>query len=266
MILLDLFSNIGGFAYAAEQIGYHVIGMHEGNDYCNKVLAKNFPAIDRYEKLKDIKITEHIDIITSTLKVYSDDENKKEKNNWKEIKRTVRRLKPTWFITTGNTRDFSMALDDMFNDLDAAKYQTISTVLPACATGAPYRQDRIWIIAFNAQGGYQPKSNWICEDKNFSIKERDFASIFRKWEQSKPDTWTSYKVQDWLEFNSRAVGDNARIPNRLDRFESIRNTVIPQMAYAILHLILDINSMMLQDDLQMSGDKYEKKLRGYDCL
>ena len=43
--LLDLFSGIGGFSYAAERIvgGYETTQFVEIDSYCQSVLRKNFP-------------------------------------------------------------------------------------------------------------------------------------------------------------------------------------------------------------------------------
>lgn len=41
MKMLDLFSGIGGFSYAASQHGIETVGFCENDAYCSKVLKKH---------------------------------------------------------------------------------------------------------------------------------------------------------------------------------------------------------------------------------
>ena len=52
--ILDLFSGIGGFSYAAEKIvgGYKTTQFVEIDPYCQSVLRKNFPNIPIHDDIK----------------------------------------------------------------------------------------------------------------------------------------------------------------------------------------------------------------------
>ncbi len=76
MNLLDLFSGIGGFSYAAQQIwkdDHNIIAFVEKDKYCQRVLKKhwpNIPIIDdikgfNYEKFTNVSNTENSDDKTS---------------------------------------------------------------------------------------------------------------------------------------------------------------------------------------------------------
>ena len=47
MRLLDLFSGIGGFSYAAEKLigGYETVAFCEMDEFCQKVLKKHWPQV-----------------------------------------------------------------------------------------------------------------------------------------------------------------------------------------------------------------------------
>ena len=52
--LLDLFSGIGGFSYAAEKIvgGFTTTQFVEIDPYCQSVIKKNFPNIPIHDDIK----------------------------------------------------------------------------------------------------------------------------------------------------------------------------------------------------------------------
>ena len=66
--LLDLFSGIGGFSYAAERIvgGFKTTQFVELDPYCQKVLRKNFPNTPIHDDIKTFTAKRgQFDIITA---------------------------------------------------------------------------------------------------------------------------------------------------------------------------------------------------------
>ena len=49
----SLFSGIGGFDLSAQRVGFENIFQVEKDDFCQKVLEKNFPNVERYLDIKD---------------------------------------------------------------------------------------------------------------------------------------------------------------------------------------------------------------------
>ena len=63
----SLFSGIGGFDLAAQWMGWNNIFQVEKDDWCRKVLAKNFPKTERFTDIKDFtgyEYTNRIDVIS----------------------------------------------------------------------------------------------------------------------------------------------------------------------------------------------------------
>ena len=57
MRMLDLFSGIGGFALSAKWVwgdDLDLVGFCEIDDYCHKILNKNFPGVPIYEDIKEL--------------------------------------------------------------------------------------------------------------------------------------------------------------------------------------------------------------------
>ena len=65
--VLDLFSGIGGFSYAAERLvgGFETTQFVEIDPYCQKVLRKNFPNVPIHDDIKTFKATKgQFDVLT----------------------------------------------------------------------------------------------------------------------------------------------------------------------------------------------------------
>jgi site-specific DNA-cytosine methylase len=59
--VLDLFSGIGGFALASQWVGgFATLAFCEIEDYCRKVLAKNFPDIPIFTDVRELHPTDVI--------------------------------------------------------------------------------------------------------------------------------------------------------------------------------------------------------------
>ena len=69
MLMLDLFSGIGGFSLAASWVwgnDLEIAGFCEIDKYCEKVLNKNFPGVPVYKDITQLDGTQfkNIDLIT----------------------------------------------------------------------------------------------------------------------------------------------------------------------------------------------------------
>ena len=66
--VLDLFSGIGGFSYAAERLvgGFETTQFVEIDPYCQRVLHKNFPNVPIHHDITEFNATEgQFDVITA---------------------------------------------------------------------------------------------------------------------------------------------------------------------------------------------------------
>ena len=67
--MLDLFSGIGGFALAASWVWadeLELVGFCENENYCQRVLAKNFPDVPIYDDIRELEVEwfDDIDLLT----------------------------------------------------------------------------------------------------------------------------------------------------------------------------------------------------------
>jgi len=160
MRLLDLFSGIGGFSYAAETLigGYETVAFCEMDEFCQKVLKKHWPQVPIFDDVRTIDAARLGDIDICTFgfpcqpvsqaglqKAESDD-----RWLWDEIIRILQASKPKWIIAENVvgliTIENGLLIENCISSLEAKGYEIQSVVIPACAKNAPHRRSRIWLI------------------------------------------------------------------------------------------------------------------------
>ena len=66
---------------------------------------------------------------------------------WPEMVRVIKEAKPAWVIGENVTGIVKMELDNCISDLEGEGYEVQPFIIPACATDAKHRRDRVWIVA-----------------------------------------------------------------------------------------------------------------------
>ena len=104
--LLDLFSGLGGFSLGLESTGFfETIAFVEKDEFCQKVLKKNFKNIPIEGDIRNVKGDRYkADVITGGFPCQPFSVAGKRKGTdddrylWDETIRVVRECKPKWFI------------------------------------------------------------------------------------------------------------------------------------------------------------------------
>lgn len=168
--VLDLFSGIGGFSLGLERTGgFETAAFCEYAEWPRKVLAKRWPNVPIFEDVRTLRgsdIDGPIDVICGgyPCQPFSTAGRRKgaqdDRHLWPEFNRLVAELRPTWVIGENVAGHISMGLDDVLSDLEGQGYACRTFVIPACATDAPHRRDRVWTVAFSDRGnGKSGESN-----------------------------------------------------------------------------------------------------------
>ena len=156
----SLFSGIGGFDLAAEWMGWENIFHCEIAEFPRKILKYHFPNSICYEDIKKTDFTKHrgeIDIISGGFpcQPYSNAGKRRGKEDdrhlWPEMLRVIREVQPR-FVVGENVAGLlswnnGMVFHEIITDLENEGYETQAFLIPACATNAPHRRDRIWFVA-----------------------------------------------------------------------------------------------------------------------
>ncbi len=267
----SLFSGIGGFDLAAQWMGWNNIFQVEKDDWCRKVLAKNFPKTERFADIKDFtghEYTNRIDVISGGFpcQPFSVAGQRKGKDDdrylWEEMLRVIATIKPTYVVGENVTGIVGLALDTMLSDLEAQDYTTETFIIPACSKNAWHRRDRVWIVAYANSIGRQDeqKENGksVCNGEwNNPIEKQGreqqqrrtgkSSSVFANTdntgceEQRKPITdgkeLFAPKCSSWWQTEPGVGRVVDGLPGRVDRIKGLGNAIVPQVAYEIFSAI-----------------------------
>jgi len=262
---LDLFSGIGGFAYAAQQVWgeeHNIVAFVEKDKYCQKVLNKHWPEVPIFDDIKEFRYdkTEAVDLLTGGFpcQPFSVAGKRKGKSDdrylWPEMFRVIQEAKPTWIIGENVPGIINMGLETTVLDLEAEGYEVELLVLPACGVGAWHQRYRVWIVAhtYSAQcdrRGISSRSKNRNASEDVDNSECKRQSRQGKYEQSLSSAKGEKGKADNVEPVSigriwpaePAVGRVANgIPNRVDRLKGLGNAIVPQCVVPIMWAIKEL--------------------------
>ena len=176
MRCLDLFSGIGGFSLGLERAGMETVAFCEYDKKAQLVLKKHWPDVPMFddvrtltgEQLERAGITD-IGLICGgypcqPFSVAGKRQGKADDRHlWPEFFRLIQEIRPTWVIAENVAGHINMGLDSVLADLESEGYQCQTFLIPACAVDAFHRRDRVWIVAWNSNGGNVGKEREIQE-------------------------------------------------------------------------------------------------------
>lgn len=175
--VLDLFSGIGGFSLGLESTkGFKTIGFVEKDQFCQKVLKKNFKNIPIIGDIRDVKGSEFkADVITGGFPCQSISIAGKQKGKdddrflFPEMLRVIKEVKPRWIIgeNVQNLINISNGtiLREIIEGLETEGFEVQCFSISASSQGAWHKRERIWIIATNTKS-FRPR-----ERRDFNKEE-----------------------------------------------------------------------------------------------
>ena len=175
--VLDLFSGIGGFSLALESTGhFETIAFVEKDEFCQKVLAKNFKDIPIEGDIRNVKGNRYeADVITGGFPCQPFSVAGKRKGTdddrylWDETIRVIRECKPRWFIGENvegiiNIQD-GMVLRQVQDDLEEEGFEVRCLIIPASGKGAWHQRKRVWILGHS-------NSSHECQEQSISQRKQ----------------------------------------------------------------------------------------------
>ncbi len=194
MIHIDLFSGIGGFSLAFDNIFNETKNTHifcEIDPFCQEVLRKHWPSASIISNIRDFtnprgsesgRLSSHEGKKVSKTWIsnqpflltggfpcqpFSQAGRRKgtedDRHLWPEMLRVIRLTKPQWIIAE-NVRGLltiggGLVFEQVCSDLEESGYEVQPIVIPAVAVNAPHRRDRVWFIAHKRSTGLQEKGS-----------------------------------------------------------------------------------------------------------
>lgn len=227
----SLFSGIGGFDLASQQMGWINVIQVEINPFCQKVLSKNFPLVKRYGDIREFDAKPYrglLDIVTGGFpckqtSVSAAIHKKRsglqgvDSSLWDQQVRVYADCLPTWGVVE-NVAGVEEWEDKIQSDLEGIGYTVSKLEFKAVDFGLPHERRRCFYVA-NANGQRleitrqrrSPTTDWV---KRLTI---DGGS--------------------WLTGTPGATGIFNGLPNRVDRVESLGNSMVPYKALEIFKAI-----------------------------
>ena len=161
--ILDLFSGIGGFSYAAERIvgGFETKQFVEIDPYCQSVLHKNFPNVPIHDDIKTFTGKPgQFDVFTAGFPCQDLSVAGRQKGIGEgtrsglfyEIIRLLGEIQPR-FVLFENVRNLlshekGTTFQEILFQIAKAGYDAEWSVISAKDVGACHKRERLWIIAY----------------------------------------------------------------------------------------------------------------------
>lgn len=188
MTHLDLFSGIGGFAYAVDQVWDDVEHIFCDNDkFCQQVLTKHWPEAEIYGDIRDIKTPINADILTGGFPCQPFSQAGKRKGTddnrylWPEMLRVIQLTQPQWIIAENVsgllTMQDGLVFEQICIDLEACGYEVQPFIIPAASVGAPHKRDRVWICAHSNSPEYRDQRHGSPDNQEDGISSQDKPAI-----------------------------------------------------------------------------------------
>ena len=168
----SLFSGIGGFDLAAEWVGWNNRFHCEWNEFGQRILKHYWPNAESYGDITKTDFTiwrGRIDVLTGGFpcqpyslagkRLGKDDE----RHLWPEMLRAIHEISPRYIVGENVAGLLSwnggLVFDEVQTDLEAAGYEILPVILPACAVNAPHKRERVWFIAHARNDGQHGTEN-----------------------------------------------------------------------------------------------------------
>ena len=257
---LDLFSGIGGFSLGLESAGLvETVAFCDFDDYCQKVLKKNFPGVPIYNDVKELNYDKlktdginTIDIITGGYPCQPFSVAGRQKGEqdprqvWPEMFRLIQELRPSWVIGENVAGHIKLGLDTVLENLESEGYSARTFSISASSIGANHKRERIWIVANSESiGSHGREDREHMDQRNTERKARGESSYVsytdyerleglgekHKLREGKREEQISWN--GWWEIEPDVGRVAHGVPKSMDRLKCLGNSVVPRIPYLI---------------------------------
>lgn len=186
MKMLDLFSGIGGFALAAKwtwKEDLEIAGFCEIEEFCCKVLEKNFPRVPIYKDITELdgNLFNDIDLITGGFPCQDISQAGRgegiEKGTrsglWFEMLRVISEVRPKFVIIENVPMLTIRGGTRVIEGLAEIGYDAEWTVVGANEVGARHIRKRLWIVAYTNSIGQSRSTAEECRTEERLVLESE---------------------------------------------------------------------------------------------
>ena len=246
----SLFSGIGGFDLGLERAGMRVRWQVEIDPYCQRVLAKHWPHVQRYGDIQSVDwgTVEPVDVLCGGFPCQDISLAGKgaglagERSGlWFEYAKAIEALTPRYVIIENVAALRSRGLDQVLGSLAALGYDAEWHCIPASAVGAPHRRDRVWLVAHAKSAGawcnysrLRKRAGGISGRQAAAPADANSAGLEeRNRINDTGRTRTAIDRCDWWAAEPDVGRVAYGVPHRVDRLRGLGNAIVPQIAEMI---------------------------------
>lgn len=162
---IDLFSGIGGFAFAARHCGIRTVAFCESDPRCQAFLAAAWPGIPCWSDARtfDGERWRGAWLLTAGVPCQPASRAGKQRGAaddrwlWPEAIRVLAEVRPTWALFENPPGIGDVGLAGILAAVEGLDCEVRVFGIPACAVGAPHRRERYWIVAHHIGAGRQKR-------------------------------------------------------------------------------------------------------------
>lgn len=273
--LLDCFSGIGGFSYAAEHLvgGFTTTQFIELNPYCQRVLQRHWPDVPLHDDVRTFTAAPATyDVLTAGFPCQDLSSAGKQEGLaghrsglFYEVIRLAREIRPRFVILENVANLVSHQNGETFQEvlfqIARAGFDAEWAVVSARDVGACHLRKRVWVIA-HAQGqlrddcglanptkptGASPElGDRGSSDASYPNGERQQEQHPAPLSNNQRRTCWGHAPRplnpDWRSYLSKPVicRGNDGLSNRVDRLKTLGNAVVPHVAAIPLRRVLEL--------------------------
>jgi len=261
--LLDTFSGIGGFSYAAEHIvgGFETVAFVEREPYCQRILAKHWPTVPIHDDICTFNPAPgSADIVCGGFPCQDISHAGKQagikegtrSGLFYELMRVIRLVQPRYVVLENVAAILANGLDTVLGELAKAGFDAEWACIPASAVGACHQRDRWWLVAYSNHAGVEAPWSKQLAARAQQHGELDAANTSsQRLERQKYPQWriAQQLCPDWGGYISKPVlcRRDDGLSGRVDRLKALGNAVVPQVAAIPLARVLELERVRAAD-------------------
>lgn len=242
--MLDLFSGIGGFSYAAENIvgGFETVAFCEANVYCQKVIKNHWPSVPIFEDIRSLTLdeikalyTDKISLITAGFPCQDLSKagklagyNGSKSSLFYEIIRLAGEIRPD-FLLLENVKNLlshenGRTFQETLFQIARSGYDAEWAVISAEDMGACHKRERVWIVAYSkslfSNGGANKHEKQSQDIQGSKFRDSD-SQDFLPNSKSEPRGWDTWQNELQRAGDERNTGRyNARLSEKWKTYVS----------------------------------------------
>ena len=245
----SLFAGIGGLDLGLERAGMKCEWQVEIDPYALNVLHKHWPDVPKW---RDVRTWPpkglapgdfYVDLICGGFPCQDISNAGKragidgERSGlWREFARIVRVVRPRYVLVENVSEILVRDLGRVLGDLATCGYDATWQSIQAAHVGAPHRRERVFIVGYSDEFGFPESRDFDCRTQA-ALQEESSRGFWRRSGVGKLSGAHRHRVR-WCPVDS-ICGVVDGTAKRLDRYRTVGNSVVPQVAEFIGRLIVE---------------------------